>query len=278
MRCAVCKNNKWSQVTGLLERCVSCEFVKAKDIFFTADYDEIYSDDYYKCGDYYDYKAEETALKKNFENRLYTILEHKKSGELLDVGCGYGFFLELARSSYNVQGVERNKKLAHKVSQDLDLSIYGGDFLEYMPYKQYDIITAFDVIEHVPHPDLFIQKCFSATKDGGLLFLETGDIGAFLPKIQGRRWRLINPPEHLNYFNVKTLSYLLENNGYEILFIERVCFWRSLKQITFRAFHINPKLITFLPDISIPLKTYDIVFVGARKRGHTSTGFVRDTI
>lgn len=266
MRCAVCQRNNWDRRSELLDTCLSCGFVKADDRYFSANYDEVYSDAYYKCGDYYDYKAEEVALKKNFRNRLNKILSYRNAGDLLDIGCGYGFFLELAKPYYSVQGVERNRKLSHKVSQRLSLPIYGGDFLESAFHKQYDILTAFDVVEHIPRPDLFIQKCYKINKDKGLLFIETGDIEALLPKIQGKKWRLINPPEHLNYFSVKTLSLLLESCGYEVVFVDRVCFWRSIKQIVFRTFHINPKFITLLPDISIPLNTYDIIFIGARKK------------
>ena len=99
-----------------------------------------------------------------------------------------------------------------------------------------------------------------------MLFLETGDINSVLATIQKESWRLVNPPEHLNYFSVKTLTTLLEKSGYEVIFVERVNFWRSLRQIVFRGLHLSAKLIPYVPNVTIPLNTLDIIFIGARTK------------
>ena len=266
MLCAICQQNRWRTNGVLTDKCCSCGFVKAKDQYFLGDFNKIYSDQYYQLGDYYNYRDEEQALKRNFRNRLNKIRSYKNSGNLLDIGCGYGLFLEEAKTYYNVLGVERNPELAEKISGRLNLPVKGGDFSKTFFDKNFDVITAFDVVEHVPDPRIFVQKCRQINNDGGMLFLETGDINSVLATIQKESWRLVNPPEHLNYFSVKTLTTLLEKSGYEVIFVERVNFWRSLRQIVFRGLHLSAKLIPYVPNVTIPLNTLDIIFIGARTK------------
>ncbi|HAZ29627.1 TPA: hypothetical protein DCY43_02660 [candidate division WWE3 bacterium] len=265
MQCPVCLKNTWKNRGTQLIECASCKFVRAKDDYFLANFDEVYSDKYYQRGDYFNYEEEEKALKKNFTDRLHKISAYVASGNLLDVGCGYGYFLELARTRYKAAGVERNHQTAEKVAKRLDLEIFGGDFLEYTGPKKFDIITAFDVIEHVLNPKEFVAKCNTLTQTNGLLIIETGDIESVLARVQRDKWRLINPPEHLNYFSRKTLAALLASTSYEVLFVQRVPFWRTLRQIVFRSIKRDAGFISKLPNLLIPLNTYDLIFVGAKK-------------
>ena len=145
--CAICQQNRWRTNGVLTDKCCSCGFVKAKDQYFLGDFNKIYSDQYYQLGDYYNYRDEEQALKRNFRNRLNKIRSYKNSGNLLDIGCGYGFFLEEAKTYYNVLGVERNPELAEKISGRLNLPVKGGDFSKTFFDKNFDVITAFDVVE-----------------------------------------------------------------------------------------------------------------------------------
>jgi predicted SAM-dependent methyltransferase len=65
---------------------------------------------------------------------------------------------------------------------------------------KFDAITAWDVLEHVPHPRAFLSACRSLLRPGGFLFLNVPDLDSWEGELLGRRWPLLLP-EHLNYFN-----------------------------------------------------------------------------
>ena len=64
------------------------------------------------------------------------------------------------------------------------------------------------------------EKAYEVLKPGGRLFLTTGDIGSWVARIQGPRWRLIHPPTHLHYFSKATITRLLTGLGFSV---QEVC-------------------------------------------------------
>lgn len=272
MKCEVCCSDRWSK-GGKLTTCLSCGFKRANDDYYEQPFVSIYSNDYYLGGEYSDYQAEGVALRRNFSDRLSKIRKHKKSGKLLEIGSAHGFFLEMAQNFFEVEGVEVNKDVATKVEKRLGVKVSGGSFDEFnLEATRYDCVVALDVIEHLRHPRGFLETCRRVLHPGGFLFIETGDISALVPKLQGERWRLIYPPSHLSYFSASTLSKILKECGFEVISVERVWFWRTLRQILFRSF---PKFFTLMPDflsrlcfsVSIPMFTGDLIFVTAKREG-----------
>lgn len=100
------------------------------------------------------------------------------------------------------------------------------------------------------------------------------DIGALLPKIQQHNWRMIHPPMHLHYFTKRTLTLLLQNNGFEVKKIIYKPVFRSLKQIFYSLFLLNKSKQGFVNKIFrkipsewfIPINTYDIMYCIAVKK------------
>ena len=271
MKCDICGMNQWQEGT-ILYKCKSCGFVRAADRFFETDLDQVYSGKYYKGTDYFNYELEGSSLKKNFKNRLEIIKNYvPPSKKLLEVGSAYGFFLELAKDIYECSGIERNPEVAKKVSNRLSLEVSGGPFLD-MPVSNetYDLVVSLDTIEHVPSPRKFVEKIASLLKPEGYVFLETGNIDAFLPRIRKESWRLIYPPEHLSYLSARILSKLLQETGFEVQEIINVPFCRSFAQIVYK---LSPKTFNSLPNkaqrklanFSISINTGDLMFLVAKK-------------
>jgi hypothetical protein len=67
--------------------------------------DEMYSGDFFKGGEYVDYLKEEPALRRSFKRNLKLISNFCPSGRLLEIGCAYGFFLDVAKRQYEAQGI-----------------------------------------------------------------------------------------------------------------------------------------------------------------------------
>lgn len=268
IKCLVCNQNKWQKHLNKLVKCTNCGFVRAHDRYFKIDPVKLYSQSYFRASDYGDYQLEQKALEKNFQDRLRRIRRFKKNGQLLEIGCAYGYFLKLAKQHYRACGIDLDPQVTKLARKNSGTTIYTGDFLTIkLPPNHFDVVCLFDTIEHLKNPDLYLEKIWQILAPKGLVVIETGDIESLLAKIQGASWRLITPPFHLQYFSRKSLTRLLEKYGFKVVRIDRVSFYRTIRQILYKLTH-NQKLISLdspLLSKSFPLNTYDLLLLIAQK-------------
>jgi 2-polyprenyl-3-methyl-5-hydroxy-6-metoxy-1,4-benzoquinol methylase len=279
-RCIVCKGSSWTPIyQNTLLRCKKCQFTTANIRKGTSDLRKIYTSSYFKGEEYLDYIAEKNALQHNFRRRLSYLLRNNlvsKGGNILEIGCAYGFLGETARemlaAQYTGFDVVR-EACVHAKLLNPESIIICGDYLKYQSPNTYDSVFMFDVIEHLKHPQRFIRKIYDELKGNGRLIITTGDIDTLLPKLQKHRWRMIHPPTHLHYFSRKTLTLLLEKNGFGVRDIRYFPTCRSVKQIFFSLFMLHKKITPFthllykcIPEsLFISINTFDIVFLVAQK-------------
>ncbi len=262
MKCFVCKKNKWQKLYTSLVKCQNCGFIRAQDKYFKINPQKLYNLNYFSGIDYENYNEEKAALDANFKDRLTRIRKIKRSGKLLEIGCAFGFFLTQAEKFYKTTGIDLHPnitKIAKKNTQKT--KILTGEFSKLtFKKKSFDIVTMFDVIEHLKNPENYIKRIHRLLNEKGVLVIETGDIEAFLPKIQKANWRLITPPTHLSYFSKKTLSQILTQNGFDIISVDYVPFFRTLRQTLYRLFQKKINL-----NFIFPINTHDLIFIVAQK-------------
>jgi hypothetical protein len=85
-----------------------------------------------------------------------------------------------------------------------------------LPQGSFDVVTAWDVLEHVPHPLRFMRLAADLLKQGGFLFVNVPDLDSFASRLLGPRWPALLP-EHLSYFNQKSLKLCGERAGLQSL-------------------------------------------------------------
>ncbi|MCH7562967.1 MAG: methyltransferase domain-containing protein [Gemmatimonadetes bacterium] len=133
-----------------------------------------------------------------------------------------------------------------------------------------------DVVEHLRHPDRYIERAAELLRTGGILCLTTGDIGSLNARLRRGKWRLIYPPSHLHYFSTVTMKRLLDGKGFAIERIFHPGLHRSVDQILYGVFAFGrgepPRIVEWirrhLPEgRSVYLNLYDIMCVTARKTG-----------
>lgn len=143
-------------------------------------------------------------------------------GKLLDVGAGAGFFLEEARrGGWEITGLEPSTWGREYAREELSISTMqagGFEALATLPAASFQVVTAFDVIEHVLDPAALVAACVRALKPGGIVVLTTPKFDSWLARLLGRWWYCIFPA-HLHYFSTKSLTRLLEQHGF---MVERV--------------------------------------------------------
>jgi len=144
--------------------------------------------------------------------RLDLIKRYRRSGRLLEVGCGRGAFLKAAREVFEVCGVEPNPEHAREASREAE--VFEG-LVEDSPWSGFDVAVSFHVLEHVASPSRFLQSLADRLNRGGLLAIETPDIGAWPYRVFGSRWRQFIP-EHYYFFDHETLTRMLSKSGFDL--------------------------------------------------------------
>ncbi|MEE8425406.1 MAG: class I SAM-dependent methyltransferase [Elusimicrobiota bacterium] len=164
-----------------------------------------------------DYSAESDSRCMNAYLGLARIRKHVPGGSLLEIGCSTGFFLNAARTTYEVVGVEPSRWAARCARKRLGLEIAAPTMEEArFPAAHFDAVALIDVIEHVADPSALISEISRVLKPKGVLYLVTPDIGSFSARLlRGKWWGL--RPAHLFYFSRRTLRAMLEKAGFEVV-------------------------------------------------------------
>jgi 2-polyprenyl-3-methyl-5-hydroxy-6-metoxy-1,4-benzoquinol methylase len=197
--------------------------------------------------------------------RVELIRQVKPSGKLLEIGCARGDFLQVARESFDVYGVEPNPELADFSSK---VAPVHRDVIERTPWNSFDIVSSFHVIEHVDSPRSFIAAAAGKLKPGGLMVIETPNIDSLPFKILKSRWRQFIP-EHYYFFTPKTISRLMSDCGLRVHSVTSIGKYASVELILNRLSRYMPWLpnANGLSRRTFRINPMDIILVFAMK-GH----------
>jgi 2-polyprenyl-3-methyl-5-hydroxy-6-metoxy-1,4-benzoquinol methylase len=147
-----------------------------------------------------------------------TVSEREPSApRLLDLGCGTGVFLDEARSAgFDVEGVEVSAYAADQ-ARARGLVVHGAplDTIDFAS-ADFDVVTLWDVIEHVPDPMATLEQAAAALRRGGVLALSTGDVTSLCARLSGAHWHLFTLPEHLCFFSPRALRSMLRACGLRV--------------------------------------------------------------
>jgi SAM-dependent methyltransferase len=203
-------------------RCSSCGLGRADAARF--DPSSYYTADYFsgKHSDgYADYCGAEPVLRREFARSVSFIRRFRSGGRLLEIGCAYGFFLKEAQRYFDVCGIELAGDAAD-ACQRAGLSVRSGmaDEANLAEVGQVDVITLFDVVEHLPCPHDTLALCSRRLAPGGLIVITTGDFASLAARLMGRRWRLMTPPQHLWFFTPEGLRRMGRATGLSVLHLD----------------------------------------------------------
>ncbi len=152
--------------------------------------------------------------------RFNFIRKFKKNGSLFDLGAGWGHFMLAGKElGYNVYGIEISEQPYLYCVNDLKLPVDHIDFFRMNEERKFDIITMWDVLEHIDKAGEFLEKCSRLSAPGGYLFLQVPQIDSFFAKRHKDNWKMMGL-DHVNYFGKETITRILEKHGYEVLEIK----------------------------------------------------------
>lgn len=168
-------------------------------------------------GGYSSYSSMEPLLVRTFVRRLSPLPPREAGARLLDVGCGPGAGLDAARSlGFEAWGLDvSSSAVAVASSRHPDRVRLGALSDRLFPQGSFDVITLFDVIEHVYDPRrLAVDLAWHLAPEGRIV-VATPNVESVLARLTGRRWVSYKIPEHVSYFSPRTLAAALAP-GFEI--------------------------------------------------------------
>lgn len=159
--------------------------------------------------------AARRAAVVNARRRLPLIRRFAPRGRrLLDVGCGTGVFLSVAREEYDCCGVDVSPEAVATVRDELGIEAHAGDLRTLgLTERTFDVVTLFDVVEHVPNPAGLLETVRGIVAPRGIALMTTGDVDSLICRLAGRSWHLMTPPEHLTFFSRAGLTQMVERTG-----------------------------------------------------------------
>lgn len=231
------------------------------------------------------YGTDYYAIDSNYDNMLfkgrkpfhYIFWKRKlkkliKNGVLLDIGCGKGFFLEYMTKFYLTMGTDVSKyavQESKKMLKDVPLCVSDATNL---CFKNgiFDIITAFDIIEHLNNPKQMFDECNSVLKSNGLLVLTTPNTESVGRKLKQDEWFGYRDPTHVSLLSTSEWTILLKESGFQVVNIYYDGLWdspyftkvpTSLQHLVFK--YLSTILLYF--GITFPQKYGEDIYIVARK-------------
>lgn len=219
--CPVCNcgtKTKFRKSSINLLECKNCKFVFVFPIP-SIQTQEKYYEESHKRGLYRIHSDDDKFMRKKLnKNRFDEIKKFNPKGNLLDIGCAAGFFLDEAnQNGLECYGIELSDEAVKKAKMN-HKNIFQG-YLEQAQYPEnfFDIITMYDIIEHVVDLDSIFKEICRITRPGSLLVISTPDISSWHAKLMGKNWGMITPQEHLFYFSPQNMKIFLKKHDFEVL-------------------------------------------------------------
>ncbi len=277
--CVACDSSSNEPIFGGLLRCRQCGHAFAAPEDTDGDLAAIYTEGYFAGEEYHDYLADKDIAQRNFRSRLRVLksfMDPARHRRLFEVGCAYGFFLEVAGERFDsVQGVDVSAAAVSYAKNNLGLDAICADLLQYnLAGREFDVACMWDTIEHLARPDLYVAKLADHMRTGALIAVTTGDFGSLNARLRRTKWRLMHPPSHAHYFSIASMTTMLDRFGFDVVYARHCGFYRSLRSMAYGVFaqkHGDMRAFDLLNGLGVGgwplyLNFYDIMYVIGRKR------------
>jgi len=182
---------------------------------------------YYQSEDYLSH----TAGKKGAINRVYEILrninlkrkyqhirKYATKGKLLDIGSGTGEFIHfMSKNNWQVEGIEPNKQARSFAINQYRLMVNDEPHLKELQSHQFNVITMWHVLEHVPDINERMNELKRLLSPGGTIFIAVPNINSPDAKKYGKFWAGLDVPRHLHHFSPKSFSALAQSHHLKLV-------------------------------------------------------------
>jgi 2-polyprenyl-3-methyl-5-hydroxy-6-metoxy-1,4-benzoquinol methylase len=174
---------------------------------------------YYPLEYYESYGMAKRELKFLQRSKVQKVIRLKKKGSILDIGCQKGEFLKrMEEKGWKVFGVDISVSSCNYARKKLGLkNIYAGDVLDFdFPERYFDVVTMWQVIEHLRDPLATLRKINRLLKRDGVLIFECPNFGSFTSRVFKDKWPGLDVPRHLYQFTPPVIRAMAEKAGFRV--------------------------------------------------------------
>lgn len=238
LQCPLCEETKNFRPvfdgSHKIVECEACELIFS-DRVMNPDFFDFYKEDQ---GEFYERPYFNVANEKGYENpdnpnyREALTRARKqitqKNPRLLDIGCGTGNLLKMAREvGFQAEGLEVSISISKSVADQFPIHVYDGQYDHLPVLPPFDAVAVWDVLEHLPDPVGFLRAMKKLIKPNGKLILRTinedcllSQLSLWMYRVTGGRFKTaadrMHEIYHVIYYSKGTLSACLKKSGYRI--------------------------------------------------------------
>jgi len=233
--CVACGANDVTPKFQNLVVCSSCGMVYYPQQIQPETVRDTYRRAYFHGEEYSDYTGDQGARAAQFKvliSRIEDYVPH--GGKVYEIGCAYGFWLNIAKTKWQVRGCDICEDACAHARDVLRLDVECGSFSRIgVASGELDAVCMWDTVEHVDALDEMMHAVADAVKPGGILALTTSDIGSLLARVRGPRWRQVHPPSHIWHFSSSTVRRMLSRFGFDVVALSHEGVTRTVGQIIY---------------------------------------------
>lgn len=227
-RCHLCGGGRFrqreiAQDSVRVIECINCSLVFVDPQPGPKSLPDHYDEHYYRS-----WLTEQRSKRvKMWERRIQHLEKFKTTGRLLDVGCGEGLFLEIAkRRGWQTTGTEISGFAAEHAAKEAECEVFQGELPDArFADGAFDLVTLWHVLEHVRDPLAYLTEARRILAEDGVLVVAVPNLNNVLMKaayrfFKGKPLRLYEPDEkelHLFHFSDRTLTRSLNGAGFRVV-------------------------------------------------------------
>lgn len=224
--CPVCGNHKLSLIVEIdswrVLECDACRHGVVSPFPSSEHLSQLYNSDYFVERYLQLFSRADPAFGNRIrheEHRVRFVKKICRSGSLLDIGCGCGYFVYAAQQgglqACGSDVVDVNRSY---IEEELGCKFLVGALADLpVPEGSLDILTMWHTLEHHPDPAASIRQCWRWLKPSGVLIVEVPNHDSFDARHLGASWPDWDLPFHLHHFSAASLRCVLENAGGEVM-------------------------------------------------------------
>jgi len=253
-----------------LKQCQKCGLVSLDPMPPPEEIERMYGLNYFSGYREPDIRSVQSEKEEFCKTRLRYIKEYSKGGRVLEIGCATGAALwAFKEEGFEEFGVEIGPEIVDWVANNLDVCISRGTLENrHFPEGCFDLVYHSHVIEHVQNPIFFVKEIHRILKPGGIMALacplEANSLAfrllaTFGPKFS-LKWETRRKfPDHLWYFNVNTIGWLIKMAGFKTILCQKDKMIRKRNLLLTMVERVNFAVTKLLGVWS------DMIFLIARK-------------
>jgi 2-polyprenyl-3-methyl-5-hydroxy-6-metoxy-1,4-benzoquinol methylase len=251
VNCPICSNNSFEVFYGFDDfkicKCKECEMIYLNPRYTSSAIEEFYNETYYgrensTVGGYQSYESQQADLTLTYLKFYKEVLPYvKQKKRVLDIGCGFGYFLSNTTKDFNESvGLDVSEQACIELRKK-GLGAINSNVEKISPLEvgKFDLIVMTDFIEHVYDLNIFMLKLKDICNPDAILLIVTPNYNSWLRIFSGRNWVSFKIPEHVNYFTPKTLEQFLEKYSFEVINCKQTGQFASIKFVTDRIRKIH---------------------------------------